>query len=297
MSDIADMNLFCRIADLGNLSAAGRELRLSTALVSHRLGKLEDRLGVSLFNRTTRRVALTEEGLLYYDYCQGVLAATGDFEDRIALRRDAISGLIRVNAPKLLGRTLLAPLLAAFQASHPDCDIRCSLGDDYSDPVAGDFDILLRIGETPDSALIARRLGQEQRLLAAAPSYLAKHSAPGQISDLSAHNCLLLRFPGSRQFRWRFDKNGQTETQTLSGSMDSDDPAMLLAWAEAGQGIVMVPRWYFRQFGHGLVELPLQDAVVQSEQVNLLWAANRFHPPRFRALADFLDRHLADVFA
>lgn len=243
MALLENMRVFVRVVELGSLSAAGRHLRLSPAVVSHRLQQLELHLGVRLLNRTTREVQTTEQGAAFYEACQEVLAAVQHAESVVMEAGGSPQGNLRVTAPLGLGRRVLAPLVPAFQARYPQIAVRLRLSDHLIDLLREAVDVAIRLAVLPDSSLIARKIADCPRVLCAAPAYLGAHGVPRQPEDLLAHQCLLLRFPGSTQFRWTLQTPSGLLTLPVAGRMDADDGDVLTAWARMGQGIAMKPRF------------------------------------------------------
>ena len=194
-----DYALFVAVADGGSLSAAARSLGISPAMVSKRLQRLENRLGVSLVHRTTRRLVLTEAGARFRDDLAGVVAALGAAEARVTGARDAPAGPLRVSAPTSFGRLHVAPHLGAFLAAYPAVDLRFDLSDRFVDLLGERVDCAIRIARTVPDALVAHRLGVSRRILCAAPGYLADHGQPATIRDLARHRLLA----ADGQMPWR----------------------------------------------------------------------------------------------
>lgn len=293
MYDIEDINIFVRVADLGNLSAAGRELRLSAAVVSNRIARLEKRLGVRLLNRTTRRVGMTREGEIYYSYCIRILDQVEQAESAIAAQRDVPRGPLLVTAPNAYGRQRIAPLIPDFAAEYPDIQVRLHLTDRIVDLLEEKIDLAIRIADLKDSTAIVRKLSSDERLICAAPDYLAAHGTPQSADDLLDHNCLLLRFPGSQQFQWTLNTADGPKTISVSGNMDSDDSQVLTNWCLAGHGLSLKSRFEVADYlESGELVAVLPDAPPHSPDVSALYPHGHFLPPRVRALIDFLADHL-----
>ena len=236
MALLENIRVFVRVVELGSLSAAGRHLRLSPAVVSHRLQQLESHLGARLLNRTTRQVQATEQGLVYYQACQDVLGALERAESAIADAGGTPRGSLRVTAPLGFGRRVLAPLLPAFQTLHPEVDVRLRLSDHLIDLLQEAVDCAIRMAVLADSSLVARKIADCPRLLCAAPAYLEAHGRPAVPEDLLEHRCLLLRFAGSQQFRWTLTTPDGPVTLPVAGPLDADDGDVLTEWALDGPG-------------------------------------------------------------
>lgn len=243
MYEIDDITIFCRVVELESFSAAGRDLRISTAVVSSRIHKLELRLGVRLLHRTTRSVRPTEAGELYYATCEQVLTQFADCAIELERMKDAPEGVIKVSAPYALGRTVIAPILAEFRESYPNIDIRLDVTDRTVNLVEEKVDLAIRQGFLPDSSWVMRPLVPDHRVTCASPRYLEHAGVPNEPADLKTHQCLLLRFPGSTRFRWHFEINGVLEQLNVTGGLDASSSEILTDWAIAGKGLVQQSIW------------------------------------------------------
>ena len=182
------MNAFCRIVERGSFARAAEDLGVSSALLSREVKLLEQSLGCTLLTRTTRTMSLTDHGRHYYDQAQSILAAVGQVEDRIRQRSGEVRGHLRINAPSSYGQIVLAPLLPAFLADHPDLEVTFSLDDRVIDMVEGGFDLSIRArADLPDSALVARRLATVRQRLFASPDYLTRAGEPTTPHALRDH--------------------------------------------------------------------------------------------------------------
>jgi len=292
MSDFEDIQIFVRVAELGNLSAAGRELRHSAAVVSNRIARLEERLGVRLLNRTTRRVNLTTEGDVYYRHCLRILSEMQEAENAIANQKNTTRGPVTLTCPVAFGNKYVAPIIPKFVEKNPDVQIRLHLSDRLLDLLQDKVDLAIRIAELKESSLIVRKLASNKRMLVASPDYLQKNGTPKVPADLMNHNCLLLRFPGSRQYQWTLTGPGADDapaTLAVSGSMDSDNGEVLTRWCLDGHGISLKSHWevgdYIRD---GRLKVVLPDYQPPSHAVYTLYPENRYLPTRVRAFVDFL---------
>ena len=188
---ISDLEIFARVARTGNMSAAGREMNLSPAVVSKRISLLEERLGTRLFQRTTRQLTLTETGEGYFKRVVDILSLVEEAEDFVSRRNTKPRGILKVSVPTSFGRRHVTPHLAAFMTRYPDIALDVHLSDTFVDIIREGFDFAIRIGDLEDSSLVARKLASDMRVLCASPTYLA-HAAPlRSIADLEHHNCLV----------------------------------------------------------------------------------------------------------
>ena len=295
MSLLENIRVFVRVVEQDSMSAAGRLLRLSPAVVSHRIQSLESHLGVRLLNRTTRRVQPTEQGLAFYQAAQEVMAAVERAETVVAGAGGQPQGALRITAPLGFARRVLAPLVPEFQQAHPKVTLQLRCSEHLIDLLNESVDVALRMGILTDSSLIARKIVDCERLLCAAPAYLSAKGTPAAPEDLLEHNCLLLRFPGSQQFRWTLQTAEGPQTLSVQGSFDADDGDLLTGWALAGQGIVLKPLWEVAEYikdGRLLPVLP--DCPPEGVTLSVLYPHRRLLPARVKAFADFAVTKFAE---
>ncbi len=289
MSLLENIRVLSRAVELGSFSAAARNMRLSAGVVSHRIGALERHLGCRLFNRTTRKMQLTEEGRVFYENCIDMLAALDRAEASVITKGARPRGRLKVTAPLGFGRRVVAPMLPRFQAEHPQLDVFLRLSDHIVDLFTEAVDVAVRMAILPDSSLIVRKIAEVDRVLCAAPSYLEARGEPRTIGDLMNHNCLLLRFPGSQQFRWSFSDGETVREVAVAGHLDADDGDVLTQWALAGQGIVLKPAFEAAEYLRGgALRVVLRDHPPQPATLAVLHAYQRMTPPKVQAFADSL---------
>lgn len=289
MFSLDNIRVLVRTVELGSFSAAGRSMRLSAAVVSHRIRSLEKGLGCRLFNRTTRKMYLTEQGRVFYEHCLDVCQALERAEASVTEKGAPPRGLLKVTAPLGFGQRVVAPFLPQFQAKYPEIDVFLRLSDYVVDLFTEAVDVAVRMDTLPDSSLIVRKIADVDRVLCAAPSYLARKGSPKSIADLENHNCLMLRYPGSRQFRWTLLRNGRQVAAPASGSLDADAGDVLTQWALAGQGIAMKPVFEVAEhLRSGALEPVLPDNPPPPVTLAILHAYQRMVPPKVRAFADAL---------
>ncbi len=285
-----------RVVDLGGMSLAARQLRLSPAVISHRLQQLENHLGVRLLNRTTRSLQLTEPGTAFYEASQGVLRAVETAES-VALDAGGIpAGSIRLSAPLGLGRQVISPLLPRFCDAHDRLSVRLRLSDHLLDLVREAVDLSVRLAVLQDSNLVARKIADCPRVLCASPAYLERRGTPRIIDDLFLHECLLLRFPGSQQYRWTLRAPSGLVTLHLRGRLDADDGDVLTAWALDGLGIVLKP--VFEVAAHlrsGALRPVLLDVPPPVATLAVVYPHRQLLPAKVRLLADFLVAELGPL--
>jgi DNA-binding transcriptional LysR family regulator len=257
MERSGEMEVFVRVVQEGGFSAAARSLDLTPSAVSKLIARLEDRLGVRLLARTTRVLSLTGEGELYHRAALRLLQDLNETEQSLAA--GAVRGRLRVNASVPFGTHMVTPALPSFLEKFPGLTVDLSLTDDVINPV--ETDIALRVGILPDSALIARKLGQSRRIVCAAPAYLEKHGTPVTPSDLGRHNCILFNFRRSR-VGWPF-RDGEREFElTVSGNALVNNGETARALALDGVGITRLGGFH------------VADAIEQGRLVPLLETFN-----------------------
>jgi DNA-binding transcriptional LysR family regulator len=201
VTTISDFDIFARVARTGNMSAAGREMGISPAVVSKRISLLEERVGARLFQRTTRQLTLTETGEGYFKRVLDILSLVAEAEDFVSRRNTRPRGHLKITAPTSFARLHVAPHLPNFVARYPEIQLDFHLTDNFVDIIREGFDVAIRIGELPDSSLVARKLSPDRRVICAAPSYLEKAGIPKTLGDLDAYNCL----SAGAQDLWRLE--------------------------------------------------------------------------------------------
>lgn len=294
MHAVDDMAIFIRVVDRRSLSAAGRELRLSTAVVSSRLARLEERMGVRLLHRTTRQVSPTEEGRVYYEHCLRMTAQIEELEHALADLKHKPTGALKISLPVAMGRKYIAPLIPTFTERNPDIQVRAQLTDRIADLIEEDVDVAIRKGALQPSTLIARRLVPDLRVVCGAPAYFDRRGVPETPADLRNHNCLLLRFPGSRRFAWTLDGiPGGASRLRVTGTLDSDSSDVLIDWAVAGHGIIMKSVWDIADhLETGALVGVLRDYWPADLAVHAVMPPRREQPTKTRSFIQFLIEEL-----
>lgn len=243
MSYLDNIRTFVRVYELGSMSAAGRDLRISPAVTSSRISQLEEHLSVRLFQRTTRSLTPTEQGKAFYTGACEILDSVENAEAQVVNITENPKGTLYVAAPLGVGRRLIAPQVPAFLDLYPEVNVRLRLSDRKVDLTTEGLDLAFFLGQPEDSALRIRKIADVARVLCAAPSYLATHGVPADGDDLVAggHECLNLRFPGATEFQWRLITRDGPKRFRVSGRYESDDGDVLTDWALAGHGIALKP--------------------------------------------------------
>lgn len=243
----AELGFFTTLAAAGSLSAAARDLGVTTAAVSKRLGQMEMRIGMPLVTRTTRRMSLTPEGEVLLEHARRILGELDDLEQLLTRAKGRPSGLLRVNATLGFGRMHVAPVIAEYSRMYPDVDVQLQLSADPP-PLSEDaFDVCVRFGEPPDARIVARKLVPNRRLLVASPRYLREHGTPQTPADLHRHNCIGIRQGSDAYGVWRLTPvkgaKARTESIHVRGRLTTNDGEIAVNWALQGHGIVLRAEW------------------------------------------------------
>jgi DNA-binding transcriptional LysR family regulator len=294
MDKLGGMEVFVAAVECGSLSAAARTLGRSLTAVSRQLAALEASLGAPLLVRTTRHLAMTEGGRVFYERAKQILGEIGEAELALSAETAVPSGRLHVSAPTLLGRARLAPLLPVFLARHPLVAIDLSLIDRNPRLAEEGIDVALRIGPLDDSSLIARKLGSIELVVCAAPDYLAQRGEPQRPGDLADHDCLVFGDAGSTA-QWHFQTAAGRRSVTVPALLRANDLDAVVAAALGGAGLVRAPSW---QIAHHVVAGRLQPVLTPyqrpSTPLHALFLPVRLASPRVRAFADFLVEQWGD---
>jgi LysR family transcriptional activator of dmlA len=288
-----DLRVFIEVVRKGSFSGAADALGMSAAFVSKRIGILEAMLAVRRFERSTRRVLITEEGEQVYARAQLILEQLDDMLDDVSERRQEPAGRLRICSSFGFGRKVVAPVIAKLAASHPKLQIRFEVFDRLVDTVAEGFDLDVRIGDELPPQLVARKLMDNHRILCAAPAYLGQHGMPKTLKELGTHQCLAIKERDHPFGTWRLRGRGGEETVRVSGALSTNHGEIALRWAVEGAGIVLRSMWDARDY---LDDGRLVQVLPEYTQPASVWAV---YPQRLagsgrvRVCVDFLRRHLA----
>ena len=291
VNNINNIRMFVRVYELENMSAAARDLRVSAAVASSRVGELEKQLGVRLFTRTTRSIQPTEQGRIFYDKAVAILDAVDEAEAAVHEVTQTPRGSLFVAAPLGVGRRLIAPHIAAFQDEYPEIHVRLRLSDRKVDLTQEGLDVAFVLGNPPDSAHRIRVISECPRVLCAAPSYIARRGAPSDGAELinDAHDCLLLRFPGSTEFRWTLETSDGSQSFAVEGPVSCDDGDVLTAWALDGRGIVNKPVFdVAEQLASGRLVPVCEKTPPPMAQLAVMFPHKRNQAPKVRLFIDFM---------
>lgn len=296
MSYIDNIRTFVRVYELGNMSAAARDQRISAAVASSRISQLEDYLNVRLFQRTTRQLNATEQGHIFYSGAVKVLEAIDEAEAAVNSVTDNPRGSLFVAAPLGIGRRLIAPQIPAFKEEYPLINVRLRLSDRKLDLTAEGLDIAFYLGLPEDSALRVRKIADCPRLLCAAPDYLKRKGQPKSPEELTdgTHDCLNLRYPGAPEFQWPLQVDGETQRFAVAGPFETDDGDVLTQWALEGHGIIMKPAFEIADhLASGALVPVLTDTPPVPIQLGCLYTHRRHQDPKTRLFIDHMAQHVA----
>lgn len=300
MSYFDNIRTFVRIYELGSMSAAARDQRISPAVASARIAQLEAHLGVRLFQRTTRSLTPTEQGRIFYDGAARVLEAVEAAEAGVSDVTENPRGTLHIAAPLGVGRRLIAPHVPEFARDYPLVDIRLRLSDRKLDVTAEGLDIAFFLGRPTDSTLRIRKIADCRRVLCASPAYIAEHGHPRRASEIERgqHNCLNLRFPGSTEFQWELETEDGPRRFEVRGRFESDDGDVLTDWALNGAGIAMKPVFEIAHHlrSHALVHV-VEETPPLPVQMAVLYTHRRFQDPKARLFMEFMISRMADALA
>jgi DNA-binding transcriptional LysR family regulator len=297
MDRLTGIEIFVRAITLGSLSSAARDMGMSPAMAAKHLNALEARLGVTLVNRTTRRLSLTEAGETYLDKAETILADLREAEAEVSARTHKVEGLLRVSAPAAFGALHLGDIITAFHRLHPALTVEVGLSDRYVDLMEERWDMAIRIGQLADSSLVARKLVDVRLNICGSPAYLATRGTPRTPADLAAHDCLGYTLsPLTGVSHWGFGADGRIR-QPVRGSLHANNGEVLVQAAVAGQGLVYGPRFLTaKAVADGrLVEVTLDMPLMEMGAIHAITHTTRRPAAKTRAWIDFLSHRLREL--
>ena len=296
MDKLKQLETFVSVASRGSLTAAGLAEGVAPAIMGRRLDALEERLGVKLLVRTTRRITLTHEGSAFLEDCQRLLADLANAEASVSAGGVKASGHLRITAPAGFGRRHVAPLVPRFRELHPEVTVSLNLSDRLVDLTGESVDCAVRVGDMPDSSLVSVRLADNRRLCVATPAYLQRHGRPLQPQDLNRFDCLTLSSDASQTRGWAFSvpKGEGTELVYLmaQGPLDCSDGQVLHDWCLRGLGIAWRSTWEVEsEVAAGILVSVLDDFAAPPNGIYAVFAHAKHLPLRVRLWIDFLKHH------
>ncbi|WP_127557257.1 LysR family transcriptional regulator [Nioella ostreopsis] len=295
MAYLDNVRTFVRVFELGSMSAAARDQRISAAVASSRISQLEEHLNVRLFQRTTRQLNPTEQGVIFYRGACKILEAVEEAEAEINKVTQTPRGTLYIAAPLGVGRRLVAPAMPAFKEKYPLIDIRLRLSDRRLDVAKEGLDVAFFLGVPEDSTLRIRKIADCPRVLCASPDYVARKGMPRSGADLigGKHDCLNLRYPGAPEFQWPLQTPDGIRRIAVKGPFESDDGDVLTGWALTGQGIVLKPVFEVAEhLAAGTLVPVLENEPPVPIQMACLYMHRKRQDPKARLLIDFMSDHI-----
>lgn len=292
MAKLKQLESFVSVVARGSLTAAALAEGVAPAIMGRRLDALEERLGVKLLVRTTRRITLTHEGSAFLEDCQRLLADLANAEASVSAGGVKASGHLRITAPAGFGRRHVAPLVAKFREQHADVTITLNLSDRVVDLAGEGFDCAVRVGDLPDSSLVSVRMADNRRLCVATPRYLKLHGTPQHPGDLARFDCLSLSSEASQTRGWAFTVDGALIHLKPGGPLDCSDGQVLHDWCLAGYGIAWRSTWEVEsEIAAGRLVAVLEDFAAPANGIYAVFPQRKHLPLRVRLWIDFLKHH------
>ena len=291
---------FVRVAELGSFANAGKALDISPSAVSKSVARLEDRIGLRLFQRTTRTLSLTEDGRLFFWKCGKILQELEEAEASMQERAAAPSGILKVELPTALGRLKIAPALGMLTAKYPDLRVDASFSDRLTDLIEAGLDAVVRIGEPRDSRLMVRRVGTVRYIVCAAPTYIKAHGVPMTPDELGRFNCVR-RVPqgGGSYATWKFASpdDGKPFEREVAGTLSFDSNDVILDSGLAGAGLVQLHTYMAEPYLEaGRLVHVLSEYATVGPPISVLFPSNRHLAPKVRAFIEFVVDTLNENF-
>ena len=294
MDKLKQLESFVSIAARGSLTAAAKAEGVAPAIMGRRLDALEERLGVKLLVRTTRRITLTHEGSAFLEACQRILADVANAEASVSAGGVKASGHLRITAPAGFGRRHVAPLVPLFHALHPDVTISLNLSDRVVDIAGEGFDCAVRVGDMPDSSLVSVRMADNRRICVATPAYWKTNGKPRVPADLARFHCLTLSSDASQTRGWAFKDGDSVVYLKPDGPLDCSDGQVLHTWCLAGYGIAWRSTWEVEaEIASGLLVPVLEEFAAAPNGIYAVFPQRKHLPLRVRLWIDFLKDHYA----
>jgi len=295
MDNLNGIAAFVRAAETCSFVAAGRLLGVSASAVGKSVARLEAKLGVRLLNRSTRRISLSNEGALFYERCQRILADLDDAEMELSHLAEAPRGKLKVSLP-VIGYRMIVPLLAEFAQRYPEIELDLDFSDRLVDVVAEGVDVAVRSGELSDSRLMARELGPFGFVIVGSPAYLARHGVPLLPRDLEQHACVRYKFPSTGKLQeWALQRSAADSAGELRlrTALTCNNIEALIGAASQGVGLAYLPDFMVRDaLAAGQLRSVLDPCLLTVSKFWVLWPSSRHLSPKLRVLVDFLCQHL-----
>ncbi|HCW21402.1 MAG TPA: LysR family transcriptional regulator [Achromobacter sp.] len=289
LRNLDDLVVFVHVVERQSFSATARDLHLAPKTVSKQIARLEQALGTTLFERNTRNLRITGEGRAIAERARVALSVLEEVQELATGASQELSGTIRLTAPTPFGRKFVAPAIHDFCRLHPRVGFDLRLSDQVQDLYSGDLDLAIRMGELADSRLVARRVADNRRILAASPAYLKAHGTPAIPHDLTRHQCIVLRQNEATYGLWRFTKGRRSETVKVRGNLSSNDGEVTLTWGLAGLGILQRAEWDLaRYLRSGRLVRVLEDYALRQADIYAVFPERHHLSAKVRVFVDFL---------
>jgi len=295
MDSLSGLVAFVRAAETRSFVTAARALGISASAVGKSVAKLEEDLGVRLFQRSTRQISLTEEGLIFFERCRNALQEIQDAEAQLSKATIAPRGRLRVSMPAI-GYRFLLPVIPEFRSLYPEVELDLDFSDRLVDVIEEGFDVVIRGGEPADSRLKAKPLGPYRFVVCASPQYFARHGVPQHPSDLASHVCLRFKYRSSGKLQeWLIDGESPLQGAGAATPIVLNNAEAVLSAAIQGLGIAYVPDFVARDaLTEGHLCMALESSKTFEGVFRALWPTNRHMPPRLRVFVDYLAGRLAE---
>jgi DNA-binding transcriptional LysR family regulator len=285
---------FVRVVETGSFTAVAVERATTQPTISRQIASLERQLGCVLFNRTTRALALTDDGAVFYQQAHRALEAVAEAEGSVGRRKGKPSGTLRLASAVVFGRLHLVPRLPAFLERYPDVSVDLNLSDGFSDLIEENIDLAIRVGMVTEANLVARRIGTTRRVVVATPGYLKRYGVPQAPEDLAGHSCIVYsRLAAGAQ--WAFERGGQTVSVKVAGRFHVNSTEGVRAAVLNGVGIGYAPAWHFvdREIERGVLVPLLAEFHPKPQPISAVYPTRRFLAPKVRAMVDYLAADFA----
>jgi len=292
MDSLSGISMFVLVAETRSFTKAGQQLGVSSSAVGKSIARMEERLAVRLFHRSTRSINLTAEGTLFLERCRRILGEVEAAEAELSEVTEAPRGRLRVSTPQLTG--MMMPVLDAFMKEYPDIALDVDLSERLVDVIEDGFDAVVRTGEPNDSRLTARRLGSCRQVMVATPAYLAQRGVPHHPRDLAQHSCVLHKFPTTGKLEpWPFLLDEDEPEPILPERLTCNSTEAIIYGAKHGKGIALLPTCTVHsELASGQLVIVLDEFIDKVVTFWILWPASRYASPKLRVFIDFMQQNL-----
>lgn len=289
------LQTFLDVAKSESLSAVAREEGVTPAMVGRRIDQLEERIGVKLFKRSTRKITLTPEGVSFHESVRDFINDLNAAEEAISIGAKNASGRLIVSAPTAFGRKHIAPHVPAFLAEHPNLTLTLHLSERLVDLKNERVDLAIRIADLKNADVIAVKLARNHRVVVGAPAYIKRAGTPQKLADLERHNCLVTSSEDGLADTWHFQDRGTAQRVKVAGNLQCNDGAVLTRWALAGQGLAWRSAWEVsEEVAHGRLIEVLHDYSAPGNDIYAVYPDRKFLPAKVRLFIEFMKRTFGD---